>query len=159
MRLSPALRTIVFAVLLATAAGCAGQPSKQVAQKIFPINSDYLTLGFNGTVTRTDAGSDFEYRVDIVVTFLPDAPLNRVESVNLTSCSLDATVRTEPASRAVALQEVNWPLTFHMSKGDGPKKLPIMVFRLRKAAASQAQHVGLSVTDGFFGWPVREELK
>ncbi len=159
MHFSDTLRFIVLAALFSAVTACTGLRGAGEAEKLYEINSTYETLGFRGTVTRHSVGTDLEYRVALTLTFLPDAPYNRVDEIHLTSCELSATTRQPPGHSWSLIQRSVQEFAFDLTKDEPTRHLPAFYIRLNRSAVSQADSVGLLVTDGHFGWPIPESLK
>jgi hypothetical protein len=168
MKVSSLVKATVCAVCILSAAGCASEPPSHEKTRLTTIDKEYGTLRFKGTVTRVDKGTEYEYQVDLSVTFLPDAPFNRVAAVDLTYCDLVASKRREAGGEIDrelegehfdSLQRSRQLLTFHLSDANETKRLPPLLFRLRESSVARADYVVLIVGDRHFGWPISVELK
>ena len=159
MKVSSLVKATVCAMYILAFNGCVSEPQSHEETKLTTIDKEYGTLWFKGTVTRVDVGTEYEYQVDISATFRPDAPINRVAAINLTHCDLQATIRRGEGEHVDSLQLSRQPLTFHLSDANETKRLPPLLFRLKKFSVAKAYRVVLGVGDGHIGWPISIERK
>jgi hypothetical protein len=135
---------------------------KVIAQQpaSIPIESAYGTLAFRGTIRRAELETEYEFRVDLTVTFRPDEPVNRVPMVAIEACLLRATMPADrPGQPVTVLFERRQPVSVRLTDAGETKAMPRLIFRMPKSAAARATMVGLVVTDGRILWPITVGLK
>jgi hypothetical protein len=133
--------------------------------KTYDIDTEYGTLAFRGAVERTELQDEYEFLVQIELTFIHGkvkdggVPINRTEIVDLRTCELVATIWSGKNEPAEVIYREAYPVTVRLTQYGEATWLPDLRFRLAKSIAARATHIGLSVTDGKLLWPVAVELK
>lgn len=165
------MRKIAFISVLGLVAGtlgCGNNSSPSVSRdqlerpSMDKINLDgsYGTLKYKGVVERSLEKSDCRYTVkNLSLKYSVFSTLNMTKEIRV-SVALVATQRPQSG-------EGSWKRIFEQTQKTGyvltltsPKAtITNLVFTIPKEVVEQADHVGLSVTDGKFLWPIGDELK
>ncbi len=140
---------------------------------IFPVKTEYGTLGFRGQIERTDLGDRYKYRIQVATAFLPGEKkpdgslvINRTKIADLTQCELVASERVATwydgnyrRSQVQVLYREVHPIAVRLTEFGDVALLPDLEFYLAKAIANRATHIGLAVSSKEICWPLSVELK
>lgn len=139
--------------------GCATHRVPPVNADRFAVDTRFGTLALRGVIERRDLGNRVEYRPKLVVTFHPHERVNHTSVIRIRAYRLAATTVTARSVRAEVRHEHSKPIKVDLTRPAQQKSLPEVVFVVPKSTLEQVNHVGLSVTDGKWLWPVSVELR
>ena len=134
---------------------------ESAAVKNFAVNADYGTLGFLGSVDRTDVGRQYVFRVHLRATFdkTPNPPINIVDRIQLSVMNLVANRRPSDGGPFEILFVSSQPVAVTFTNQGDSQNLPELEFKIDKDIAEKANHLGLVVSDGRLLWPIATELR
>ena len=133
---------------------------RAASAKRFDLKGQFGTLAYAGTVTRTYTGKEYEYLIEeLKLTFDSTDQTNSVDEIAVKEVVLSATRRPAEGGRATVLARDKKPTTLVLTKAAPTATLEKVKLVVTQDVHDQADHVGLSVTNGKLLWPIREELK
>ncbi len=142
-----------------------GQPGVEMSPGVtiftFPAERHFGSLSFQGSVERVDLDTEWEYRVDLIVTFHANTKPNQVAVAQLSNMQLVSTKPNprQPQGPADLVGEAREPINVRLSRDGERKAIPRVTLRMAKDVAAAGVHLGLSVGDGRISWPVGVPLR